>query len=283
MSAIWGDDAGEPTAVLTQVREGVAVVTLNRPKRLNAWTPAMGSLYFSTLERLARDPAVRSILVTGQGRAFCAGIDLGGLANLAASGGSSAPAERDLRPYWLPMSIGKPIVAAIRGACFGVGLQQVLCCDIRFAADDVKLSAPYSRRGLIGEVGMTWNLTRVVGAGAAMDLMLSGRTLEAPEALRIGLVNRIIAGDKLFDEAFAYCRALANECSPWSMMMIKQQIYKDLMVNMHVAYSRSEGMMREALAGKAVMEGIAAFREKRSPAFAPLSAEQAIIDLRRET
>jgi enoyl-CoA hydratase/carnithine racemase len=282
MSAIWGDEQGEPAPVLSEVREGVAVVTLNRPKRLNAWTPAMGSLYFSTLERLARDPSVRSILVTGQGRAFCAGIDLGGLANLAASGGSSPPAEPDLRPYWLPMSIGKPIVAAIRGPCFGVGLQQVLCCDIRFAADDVKLSAPYSKRGLIGEVGMTWNLTRVIGAGAAMDLMLSGRTLEAEEAFRVGLVNRIIAADKLFDEAFAYCRALAGECSPWSMMMIKQQIYKDLMVDMHVAYRRSEEMMTQALAGNAIAEGLTAFREKRPPVFPPLSGDQATIDLSRE-
>jgi enoyl-CoA hydratase/carnithine racemase len=283
MSAIWGDEAGEPAPVLTEVREGVAVVTLNRPKRLNAWTPAMGSLYFSTLERLALDPSVRSILVTGQGRAFCAGIDLGGLANLAASGGASPPPEPDLRPYWLPMSIGKPIVAAIRGPCFGVGLQQVLCCDIRFAADDAKLSAPYSKRGLIGEVGMTWNLTRVIGAGAAMDLMLSGRTLAADEALEVGLVNRVIPGEKLFDGAFAYCRALAKECSPWSMMMIKQQIYKDLMVDMHVAYSRSQGMMTQALAGKAIVEGITAFREKRSPAFAPLAPEQATIDLGQET
>jgi enoyl-CoA hydratase/carnithine racemase len=283
MSSIWGDEAGEAAAILSEVREGVAVITLNRPKRLNAWTPAMGSLYFSTLERLAQDPSVVSILVTGQGRAFCAGIDLGGLANLAAAGGSSPRAERDLRPYWFPMSIGKPIVAAIRGPCFGVGLQQVLCCDIRFAAEDVKLSAPYSKRGLIGEVGMTWNLTRVIGAGAALDLMLSGRTLEAEEALKVGLVNRVIAGDKLFDEAFTYCRSMARECSPWSMMMIKQQIYKDLMVNMHRAYSRSEDMMTEALAGNAVSEGIAAFREKRAPAFAALPADRARIDLGEET
>jgi enoyl-CoA hydratase/carnithine racemase len=278
MSAIWGDEEAGPAPVLAEVREGVAVVTLNRPKRLNAWTPAMGSLYFDALERLARDPSVRSILVTGQGRAFCAGIDLGRLANLAASGGSP-PAEPDRRPYWLPMSIGKPIVAAIRGACVGVGLQQALCCDIRFAADDAKLSAPYSKRGLIGEVGMTWNLTRVIGAGAAMDLMLSGRTLGAEEALKSGLVNRVVAGQNLFDEAFAYCRALAEECSPWSMMMIKQQIYKDLMVTMHVAYGRSEAMMSQALMGPAIVEGIAAFREKRRPTFAPLSAEQATIDL----
>jgi enoyl-CoA hydratase/carnithine racemase len=280
LSTPWGDEAGAPAPILAEVRDGVAVVTLNRPTRLNAWTPAMGSLYFDTLERLARDTSVRSILVTGEGRAFCAGIDLGGLANLAASGGASPPSEPDLRPYWLPMSIGKPIVAAIRGPCFGVGLQQALCCDIRFAAEDAKLSAPYSKRGLIGEVGMTWNLTRVIGAGAAMDLMLSGRTMDASEALQVGLVNRIFAGEQLFDEAFAYCRALAHECSPWSMMMIKQQIYTDLMVDMHVAYRRSEDMMTEALAGPAILEGLTAFRQKRLPAFAPLAAPQAMIDLK---
>jgi enoyl-CoA hydratase/carnithine racemase len=279
---MWGDDAGEPAPVLSEVREGVGIVTLNRPKRLNAWTPAMGSLYFDTLDKMARDPAVKSIMVTGEGRAFCAGIDLGGLANLAKAGGGGSSGEPDRRPYWFPMSVGKPIVAAIRGACFGVAVQQILCCDIRFAADDAKICAPYSKRGLIGEVGMTWNLTRVVGAGAAMDMMLSGRTIEADEALRIGLVNRVIPGDKLFDETFAYCRALATECAAWSMRAMKEQIYRDLMVNMHVAYTRSEGLMTQALQGKAVIEGVTAFREKRAPQFPPLSADQAIIDLSAE-
>jgi enoyl-CoA hydratase/carnithine racemase len=277
MNTVWADESGEPPAVLTEVRDGVAVVTLNRPKRLNAWTTPMGILYFDALEKLAHDPAVRAILVTGQGRAFCAGADTSGLANIASLRGD-VPREES-RPYWLPMSIGKPIVAAIRGACYGVGFQQALCCDVRIASDDVKFSAVYAKRGLIGEVGIVWNLTRIVGAGAAMDFMISGRVVGAKEALRVGLATRVAPVDDLMDEAMLYCQALARENSPWSMRMIKQQVYNDLMSTLPAAYERSEGLLEQALAGEDFAEGIAAFTEKRPTAFPPLAGRFAKVEL----
>lgn len=276
MSEIWSDNGADGPSVLTELRDGVAIVTLNRPRRLNAWTVPMGTFYFDTLEQLANDGSVRAILVTGQGRAFCAGADTSGLANIAATGGSVAQTDR--RPYWLPMSIGKPVVAAIRGPCYGVGFQQALCCDVRFVSDDVRFSTAYAKRGLIGEVGITWNLTRIVGAGVAMDFMISGRTIGAEEALRVGLANRVVANDDLLSEAFAYCKALADECSPWSMRMIKQQVYTDLMAGLHVAYERSEVLLKQALASTDFAEGITAFREKRPVAFFPLSSDLAKID-----
>lgn len=277
MSANWDEAEGAPPTVLVETREGVAIVTLNRPDRLNAWTTAMGELYFETLERLGADATVRTILVTGQGRAFCAGIDLGGLAGLVGSDRPKPSPNAVQRPYYFPMTVGKPIVAAIQGPCYGVGLQQALCCDVRFAADDAKLAAPYVKRGLIGEVGMTWTLSRLIGLGPAMEIMLSGRALSAEEALRMGLVTRVVPREALFDAAFAYCLELAETCSPWSMRAIKLQMVKDMMDDLPGAYARSQALMQEALDGPDLVEGMRAFGEKRKPSFAPLAADLATI------
>jgi enoyl-CoA hydratase/carnithine racemase len=271
MTDIWADNEGQSPAILTEVREGVGIVTLNRPSKLNAWTPAMGSLYFDTLDRFSTDPDVRAILVRGEGRGFCAGADMSGLQGLTETGGYGQ--ARDPRRYWWPMSIGKPIVAAIHGACYGVGLQQALVCDVRFAAHDVKLCAPYVKRGLIGEVGVVWMLTRIVGAGNAMDMMLSGRPLSGEEALGIGLVNKLYPAEELFDRALDYCLAMAEQCSPWSLRMIKQQAYHALMENFTSAFEDSEVMLQTALNGADFAEGISAFRDKRQLNFPPLSRE----------
>jgi len=276
MSQIWPDESGQPPAVLSEVREGVGVVTLNRPDKLNAWTSAMGTLYFDTLDAMAIDPAVRVILVVGAGRGFCAGADMSALGNLAANGEIS---QRDGRAYWYPMGIGKPIVAAIHGACYGVGLQQALCCDIRFAACGARFCVPYAKRGLIAELALSWQLSRLVGVGRTTDMLLSARVIGADEALAIGLVNQLFAPDDLFDQAFAYCRTIAAENSPWAMRTIKQQIYQDLMAaSMSRPFARAEQLLDEAVAGPDMKEGIAAFREKRPLAFPPLTPDLAHLD-----
>jgi enoyl-CoA hydratase/carnithine racemase len=219
---------------------------------------------------------VRAILVTGAGRAFCAGADMSGLSHLAAAQGLSP--ERDPRHYWYPLSIGKPIVAALRGPCYGVGLQQALCCDIRFAASDVKISAPYAKRGLVGEVGITWMMARIVGPAHAMDLLLSGRAIDANEASAMGIVNRVFEPDELLPRALDYCATLAAECSPWSMRMLKQQVYHDLMLALPQAFQNSEELLNVALAGSDFAEGVEAFRLKRSLRFPPLLPELAYLD-----
>jgi enoyl-CoA hydratase/carnithine racemase len=253
--------AGEETPVLSEIDAGVGVITLNRPDKLNAWTPAMRLAYFDTLERMAADPDVRAILVRGSGRAFCAGADLALIR--APDAESEALRKADTREYWFPLSIGKPIVAAIHGPCLGIGLQQAMFCDIRFAAHDAKIGAPYVRRGIVGEMGITWMLTRLCGVGAANDIMLSGRTLTGTEAAAIGLVNAALDADTVFDHALAYARDLAANCSPLAMRTVKMQLYHDLMDGFTPSFERSERLLDEVLRGEDVKEGIAAVREKR--------------------
>ena len=251
----------EDGPVLSEVAEGVGLITLNRPDKLNAWSPAMRLAYFDTLDRFAHDPQVRAIMVRGAGRAFCAGADLALIR--APDAEMEAAREAESREYWFPLSIGKPIVAAIHGPCLGIGLQQAMFCDIRFATPDAKIGAPYVRRGIVGEMGITWMLSRLVGVGAANDIMLSGRTLSGSEAGAIGLVNGVIEGDAVFDHAFAYARDLAANCSPLAMRTVKMQMYQDLMDDFTPSFARSERLLDEVLRGEDVKEGIAAVRAKR--------------------
>ncbi|HEX8058956.1 MAG TPA: enoyl-CoA hydratase-related protein [Novosphingobium sp.] len=269
-------DEAEQPAVLSELREGVGIVTLNRPDKLNAWNSAMGTLYFDTLDAMAADPAVRAILVLGAGRGFCSGADMSALGNLSAQGEIT---KRDGRPYWYAMGVGKPIVAAVHGACYGVGLQQALCCDIRFAAHGVRFCVPYVKRGLIAELGLSWQLSRFIGVGRTTDMLLSARVVGAEEALAIGLVNQLAAPDDLFDRAFAYCRTIAAENSPWAMRTVKQQIYQDLMTaSMTEPFAEADRLLGEAVAGPDMKEGIAAFREKRPLSFPPLTPDLARLD-----
>jgi enoyl-CoA hydratase/carnithine racemase len=276
MSELPRNESAEQAPVLTEIRDKVAIVTLNRPASLNAWNSAMRLLYFNTLEQLAADPTVNVILVQGAGRAFCAGADVKDLSNIAASGGQQP--VRDVRRYWYPLSIGKPIVAAIHGPCYTIGLQQALCCDLRFAARDAKIAAPYARRGLVAEVGISWLLSRIVGVANAMEFLLSGRTVDGEEALRLGLVNKVFDAEELFASSFDYCRTIAAECSPWSLRTIKQQLYHDLMSSLDPAFLRSEELLKQALAAPDFLEGITAFREKRSTNFPPLDPKLAQLD-----
>ena len=276
MSSVFREDADAARSVLSTVEDGVALVTLNRPDRLNAWTPVMGTLYFDALERHAADPAVRAIVVTGAGKGFCAGADVGGLEDMSAAGGRGDLVDK--RSYALPMSIGKPIVAAIRGACIGIGVQQALCCDVRFGAEDVKMGVAFAKFGLVAEAGISWNMTRLVGAAAALDLMLSGRVIGAEEALRLGLITHVAPPERVLDDAMAYARALAANCSPWSMRMIKQQIWRDMLTELDSAYARSDALLDEAFTRPDYADAVKAFVEKRKPAFEPLAPELGKLD-----
>jgi enoyl-CoA hydratase/carnithine racemase len=269
------------------IEDGVAVLTLNRPERLNAWTAEMESSYFGLIERCANDERVRVIVVTGAGRGFCAGADMGQLQALGESAGEAAPAngehedgdaasangERDRherRPQSFPLSIPKPIIAAVNGACAGIGLVQALMCDIRFAAAGAKFTTAFARRGLVAEHGISWMLPRLVGPARALDLLLSGRVVLGEEAIELGLVNRVLAPEQLLDATLAYARGIAVHCSPASMATMKRQLYADLERPLAEALANADRLMLASFAAPDFVEGVASFVEKREPRFAPL-------------
>jgi enoyl-CoA hydratase/carnithine racemase len=260
--------------------DGVAVLTLNRPDRLNAWTGEMESAYFGLLEQCGHSDEVRVIVVTGAGRGFCAGADMNELQELGENGldskigGGAAEPSRVLaerRPQSFPQSIPKPIIAAINGPCAGIGLVQALMCDMRFAAKGAKLTTAFARRGLVAEHGISWILPRLVGPARALDLLLSGRVVLAEEAVELGLVNRALAPESLIEETLAYARELAVQCSPASMAAMKRQVYADLDRGLEDALAQADRLMLASFSGPDFVEGVTSFVERRDPSFAALA------------
>lgn len=258
-------------AVLYEVRDGVAVITLNRPERLNAWNPDIHQGYFDSLDRAGADPDVRVVVVTGAGRGFCAGADMDVLQGIQ-SASSGDGGEPDPRHHYHAMTIPKPVIAAVNGACAGLGFVHALACDLRFAAEGAKFTTAFSRRGLIAEHGCSWTLPRLVGQAVALDLMLSGRVFLAEEAAELGVVNKVFPAESLLDETMAYAADLAQNVSPTSMAVMKQQIYTHPLMPIDEAVAESNQLMRESLRRSDFKEGVASFLEKRPPAFAPYSA-----------
>jgi enoyl-CoA hydratase/carnithine racemase len=254
--------------VLYEVAGGVATITLNRPDRLNAWTQAMGEQYFDSLDRAAADPEVRAIVVTGAGRGFCAGADMDMLKSIG--GGDAVVGSERRRFPSHTLDIPKPVIAAVNGPCAGFGLVVALMCDIRFAAAGAKFTSAFVRRGLIAEYGSAWLLPRLIGPGRALDVLLSGRVFLAEEALQMGIVNQVAPGEKLLQEAGAYARDLAENCSPWSMAQIKRQVYGDLDRDFRGALDSALELMATSLQGADFKEGVDSFLEQRPPHFRTL-------------
>ncbi len=270
------DRSAEP--VLFDVRDsGVAVVTLNRPDRMNAWGGGLAQAFYRSIDRAEADPDVRVIVLTGNGRAFCAGADMGDLDSISGASDSGDTDVTELvgerHPHFLTQ-LRKPLIAAVNGACAGIGLTHALMCDVRFAAAGAKFTTAFARRGLIAEYGISWILPRIVGWGAAQDLLLSGRTFYAEEAKTLGLVNDVVAPDELMAHTLAYAEDMARNCAPSSLAVIKQQIYRDALRNVPEASAEAETLMHESMLRPDFIEGITAFFEKRPPSFPPLSTQE---------
>lgn len=250
--------------VLYDVTDGVALVTLNRPDRANGWTPTLQHDLFAALEVAGDDPEVRAIVITGAGRAFCGGADMDVLATAA---DDEAESSRSLlAPMWNP----KPIVAAINGACAGLGLQLALMCDVRIGAAEAKFTTAFARRGLIAEHGLTWLLPRVTTLAVATDLLISARVFTGEEAARLGVVQRAVPRDQVLEEAISYARDLVDHVSPTAMAVIKWQMYHHRDLDLLDSIDHSDQLMVESVNRPDLAEGVASFVERRQPNFPPV-------------
>jgi enoyl-CoA hydratase/carnithine racemase len=266
--------------VLTERVGAVLVVRFNRPERANAWTQPLQDAYLATLDAADTDPGVRAIVVTGAGRTFCPGADMGALDALADAGDPGL--ESHEHPTTFPLLVRKPLIAAINGGCAGVGLVQALMCDVRFVAEEAKLTTSFARRGLVAEYGLAWLLERLVGRGRTADLLLSARVLLGTEATAIGLAEFARPADEVVAAAIAYATDLAEHYSPRALAVLKQQVWGDLHRAYPAALEDSMTSVEASFGWPDLKEGVASYVERRPPAFPPLGGldEVARSDLR---
>lgn len=263
-----------------EVNDPVAVITLNRPHALNAWTFRMGVELKHALARAEEDKRAVAIVITGAGRGFCAGADMNDLKSISeGQTDTSVPPELEANPgdpswgedlrgsYTYILSIRKPVIAAVNGAAAGMAVPIALCCDMRFASDRAMFTTSFSRRGLIAEWGVAWLLNKIVGPSHALDLLYSARKVGAQEAERIGLVNRVVPHDDLMNFVRSYVEDLATNCSPTSMMIMKRQVYQQLTASLGPSEKEAVQLMLESFARPDFPEGVAAFLQKRPPRF----------------
>ena len=258
--------------VLLAVTEtGVGVITLNNPDRMNAWSAAMSKRFFERLAECRANPDVRVVVITGAGKGFCPGADMDALNQIRANpSGGAGPATGAGRFSDL-LSFPKPVIAALNGAVAGVGFVLALFCDLRFAAEGIKLTTSFSRRGLIAEYGSSWVLPRLVGNARALDLLLSGRVITSNEAADMGLVNAVHPADQLLSAVMAYADDLAVNCCPASLAVMKKQVYGDWLRDADASTTDAIGLMNHSVTRGDFQEGVQSFLDKRPPKFAPYS------------
>ncbi len=258
--------------ITTEAAEGVLTITLNRPERLNAWTAQMGAEMRAAFDLADADDDVRAVIVTGAGRGFCAGADLGGGGDTfdARKREAVAGARRDnggeltLRIF----ESTKPVIAAINGPAVGIGATMTLPMDVRLAADDARIGFVFARRGIIPEAASSWFLPRVVGISRAMEWVSTGRVFSAQEALDGRLVRSLHPKDELLDAARALGREIAENTAPVSVALARQLMWRMLGADHPMLAHRadSRGMVARGQSADAV-EGMTAFLEKRPASF----------------
>jgi len=254
-----------------EVEDSVLTITLNRPDRLNAFTEAMGAELIEAFDRADRDDEVRAVIVTGAGRGFCAGMDLG-------EGGATfdygehpegqIPRDGGGRVVLRIFEMTKPVIAAINGPAVGVGITMTLPMDIRLAGEGARMGFVFTRRGIVPEACSSWFLPRIVGISQAMEWVASGRVFTAQEALAGGLVRSVHPVDELLDVARELAREIAENTAPVSVAIARRLLWSGLgaahPMEAHRADSRAmfaRGRSEDA------REGITSFLEKRPPRF----------------
>ena len=257
--------------------QGVAIIWLNRPHRMNAWTGRLHTEYRHLLERANSDTAVRAIVVTGRGRGFCVGGDSQALSGHADRGGYDPGISADIaKPgfgtdehfdasFAYHFGLDKPVIAAMNGPAAGVGLALACFADLRFAVPGVKFTTAHGKLNLPAEYGLSWMLPKIVGLGRANDLLLTSRVFTSDEALTLGFVNQIFAPAELVARTVAYAHQLITSVSPNSLRQTRWQIYKDLHRDVASAVIESERLIEDMAKEEDFKEGIAALVEKRPP------------------
>jgi 2-(1,2-epoxy-1,2-dihydrophenyl)acetyl-CoA isomerase len=244
----------------------VATLTLDRPEALNALTVPVKVALRDALESIAQDRAIRAVILTGAGRAFCAGQDLA-----EREQPDAAPLEEEVRERYNPIiralrSMGQPVIAAVNGVAAGAGASLALACDLRIAAESARFVLAFGRIGLVPDSGASWFLPRLVGAARAAELALLNDPVDAAEALRLGLVSRVVPAGELMPEARALAVRLA-ESAPLALALTKQALDRSMSIELDEALEGEARLQGIAGASADHAEGLAAFREKRPPRF----------------
>jgi enoyl-CoA hydratase/carnithine racemase len=261
-----------------EVADPVAIITLDRPDALNAFTHEMLADIRASVEAASADPAVVGMVITGAGRGFCAGLDAGVLQATTAGGSTTrppAPGDHELPglfSYLLQQP--KPVIAAVNGVTAGGGFVLATMCDLRFASTEASFLSIFTKRGLIAEHGTTWTLPRLIGTGHALDVLWSSRRIEAAEALQLGLVERLTAPDELLDAATGYIAELAATVSPAALADTKRLVYDHGGTELRAALVQAEAMTYAALDRPDATEGAAALVERRPPSFLRVGGER---------
>ena len=267
--------------IIYEVSDPVATITLNRPAALNALTAKMLAEIRHAVAAAEQDKSVVGIVLTGAGRGFCPGMDMNALDSMSSGSGGArddlshlqaSPGDADMGEnfrlaYTYLMSVRKPIIAAINGACAGLGFAIATLADLRVVERQAKFSTAFSQRGLIAEHGVSWTLPRLIGSGNALDLLWSARKFNGEEAKEIGLAERLVETGEALATAQEYVRNLAASAAPVSLQVMKSQVYRHLNMPLGEAIAETNDWMAQSLTKDDFREGVRSFIEKRPPQF----------------
>ncbi len=275
------------SSIKLETKGAAAVITFNRPEKLNSLNDPMILEFRHALAQVETDDTISGIIITGAGKGFCAGMDMNALDGISAEGehkrreatealkaspGDASMGEDYISGFTYLMTVRKPVIAAVNGACAGLGLSIALLSDLRFAADNAKFVTSFSSLGLVAEHGQSWILPRIVGPSNALDLLWSSRRLLPDEAKAIGLINRIFPADELLDSTVSYINELATK-APLSLQTMKQQVYRHLNTTLGESMKETDQLMAASIAHDDFKEGVAAYLEKRPPNFQKINID----------
>lgn len=269
----------ELKATAYEVADRVALITLNRPERGNAWTGRMDTEYRWCLQQADDDADVRVIVVNGAGKRFSVGGDSQaleghserggydrGLSDEQATPGYGLHPDFD-QPFAAHFGLSKPIIAAVHGAAAGIGLALVAFCDLRFAAEGTKFTTAHGKLGLPAEYGLSWMLPRIMGTTRAMEILLTSRVFLADEALELGFLNKVVAEDELLPYVRSYAERLARSVAPTSLQETRRQVYLDMHRPVGDSITESMRLLNEMMSTPEYRQGVQALVEKRPPNF----------------